>query len=363
MARPPSSGSARQEASRRSPRRTRTRGKPVTTSSVESGSAHVAANAVDGNAATRWGSAYADPQWITVDPGAIRSINRVRRMIAVWLRLMRLSMLSFRYSRRSPWILRDVELTLRPGSVIEVTGRNGAGKSTLLRLMAGFVPPSRGSITDRPDVVGYAPDVFPVDQPFTVAAYLTHMSRIRGISATSAAGDLAGRLNATHLLDQPLDDLSKGSAQKIGLIQSLLAPPDLLILDEPFAGLDEQTRTELPVIIEEIAARGGTVVVSDHQKQLQDFPGAEHWLVADGNVTVGTHEPSALSTPGPDAPSQPVLSPRDTYEEPRPLPLVPRDASEGSSRQMVIEVIVDVDDADEVEQKLRADGYLTRRSS
>ncbi|MER5625188.1 ABC transporter ATP-binding protein [Streptosporangium sp. NPDC002544] len=261
-------------------------------------------------------------------------------------------MLSFRYSRRSPWILRDVELTLRPGSVIEVTGRNGAGKSTLLRLMAGFVPPSRGSITDRPDVVGYAPDVFPVDQPFTVAAYLTHMSRIRGISSTSAAGDLAGRLNATHLLDQPLGDLSKGSAQKIGLIQSLLAPPDLLILDEPFAGLDEQTRTELPVIIEEIAARGGTVVVSDHQKQLQDFPGAEHWLVADGNVTVGTH-----------APSPPVLSPRDTYEEPRPLPLVPRKASEGSSRQVVIEVIVDVGDADEVEQKLRADGYLTRRSS
>ncbi|WP_329091327.1 MULTISPECIES: ABC transporter ATP-binding protein [unclassified Streptosporangium] len=247
---------------------------------------------------------------------------------------MRLSTVSFRYSRRGPWVLRDVELTLRPGSVIEVTGRNGAGKSTLLRLLAGFVPPSRGSISDRPGVVGYAPDVFPVDQPFTVAAYLAHMARIRGISSTSAAGNLAERLNATHLLEQPLGDLSKGSAQKVGLIQSLLAPPDLLILDEPFAGLDEQTRTELPVIIEEIAARGGTVAVSDHQKQLQDFPGADHWLVVDGNVTTGTR----------------ASSPRDT-------------SSEESSPQVVIEVIVDADDADEVEQKLRADGYLTRRSS
>ncbi|WP_344919349.1 ABC transporter ATP-binding protein [Streptosporangium oxazolinicum] len=264
---------------------------------------------------------------------------------------MRLSTVSFRYSRRGPWVLRDVELTLRPGSVIEVTGRNGAGKSTLLRLLAGFVPPSRGSISNRPGVVGYAPDVFPVDQPFTVAVYLAHMARVRGIPSTSA-GELAERLNATHLLEQPLGDLSKGSAQKVGLIQSLLAPPDLLILDEPFAGLDEQTRVELPVIIGEIAARGGTVVVSDHQKQLRDFPGADHWLVADGDVTPGLR-----------------LSPRDTSEA---LPRVPRDASkepsperspEEPSPQVVIEVIVNADDADEVEQKLRADGYLTRRSS
>ncbi|MEU8385128.1 ABC transporter ATP-binding protein [Streptosporangium sp. NPDC048865] len=252
---------------------------------------------------------------------------------------MRLSTVSFRYSRRGPWVLRDVELTLRPGSVVEVTGRNGAGKSTLLRLMAGFVPPTRGSISDRPGVVGYAPDVFPVDQPFTVSAYLAHMARVRGIPAGTAAGDLAARLNATHLLDQPLGDLSKGSAQKVGLIQSLLAPPDLLILDEPFAGLDEQTRAELPVIIEEIAARGGTVVVSDHQKQLQDHPGADHWLVADGGVAVS---PAPLAS-GPAAPS--------------------RGAPGAPPARVVIEVVVDADDADEVEQKLRADGYLTRRSS
>ena len=197
---------------------------------------------------------------------------------------MRLSSMSFRYSRRGPWVLRDVELTLSPGSVIEVTGRNGAGKSTLLRLLAGVIPPSRGTIADRPGIVGYAPDVFPVGQPFTVNGYLEHLARIRGISPV-AAEELAVRLNATHLLNQPLGDLSKGSAQKIGLIQSLMAPPNLLILDEPFAGLDEQTRAELPLIISEIAAGGGMVVVSDHQNQLQSFPGADHWLVENGAVT------------------------------------------------------------------------------
>ncbi|MBB2910076.1 ABC-type multidrug transport system ATPase subunit [Streptosporangium becharense] len=247
---------------------------------------------------------------------------------------MRLRTVSFRYSRRDPWILQDLGLTLEPGSVVEVTGRNGAGKSTLLRLLAGIVPPTRGTIADRPAAVGYAPDVFPVDQPFTVTAYLAHMSRIRSASP-AVIGELAARLGATHLLDKPLGDLSKGSAQKIGLIQALLVPPGLLILDEPFAGLDEQTRTALPAIIDEIASAGGTVVVSDHQNQLRDLPGAEHWLVDDGTVTPGARLPS----------------PRE-------------DASPGGApRQTIIEVIVDADDADEVEQKLRADGYLTRRSS
>ncbi|GGS89072.1 hypothetical protein GCM10010156_54410 [Planobispora rosea] len=236
---------------------------------------------------------------------------------------MRLSSVSFRYSRRGPWVLRDVGLVLEAGSVVEVTGRNGAGKSTLLRLLAGIVRPCRGSVTARPPIVGYAPEVFPVDQPFTVAAYLAHMARARRVSPASGTA-LAERLGASHLLDRPLGDLSKGSAQKVGLIQSLLAPPGLLILDEPFAGLDEQTRAELPEIIGEVASGGGTVVVSDHQNQLRSFPGAEHWLVADASVTVLDGE---------------------------------------RVRRAVIEVIVGVEEADEVEQKLRADGYLTRRTA
>ncbi|MEV4093610.1 ABC transporter ATP-binding protein [Streptosporangium saharense] len=235
---------------------------------------------------------------------------------------MRLSKVSFRYSRRGPWVLRDIDLTLTPGTVIEVTGKNGAGKSTLLRLLAGIVPPSRGTVAQRPRVIGYAPDVFPVGQPFTVTAYLTHMAEVRGISP-DAITRLAERLEATHLLGQPLGDLSKGSAQKVGLIQSLLAPPDLLILDEPFAGLDAHTRGELPAMIGEIAANGGTVVVSDHQNQLENFPGADHWLVSGGTVT--------------------------TQQGERP-------------KQVVIEVLVDAAEADEVEQKLQADGYTTRRT-
>ncbi|WP_230878534.1 ABC transporter ATP-binding protein [Planomonospora sp. ID67723] len=270
---------------------------------------------------------------------------------------MQLSGVSFRYSRRGPWVLRNVDLDLHAGSVVEVTGRNGAGKSTLLRLLAGIVRPSRGSVAGRPPVVGYAPEVFPVDQPFTVAAYLAHMARARRVSPAAGTA-LAERLGAARLLGLPLGDLSKGSAQKVGLIQALLAPPGLLILDEPFAGLDEQTRAELPEIIEEVASGGGAVVVSDHQNQLRGFPGARRWLVADAAVAAldGERPPRAGAEAGRAA--YPVIG-RNGDRAPKP------DAEDDGERERhaVIEVIVDADEADEVEQKLRADGYLTRRTA
>ncbi|MEU6720019.1 ATP-binding cassette domain-containing protein [Nonomuraea sp. NPDC046802] len=93
---------------------------------------------------------------------------------------MRLTKVFFRYRRRDPFVIQGAEAQLAPGDVIELTGVNGAGKSTLLRLLSGLSHPTSGTITGRPEVVGFAPDRFPTDQPFTVTAYLSHMSRVRG---------------------------------------------------------------------------------------------------------------------------------------------------------------------------------------
>ncbi|MFC4591785.1 ABC transporter ATP-binding protein [Sphaerisporangium corydalis] len=236
---------------------------------------------------------------------------------------MRLANLSFRYARRAPWVLHDVDLDLPPGTIAEVTGRNGAGKSTLLRLLAGTARPTRGSITARPPVVGYAPEIFPVAQPFTVTAYLSHMAAVRGIPATTI-GPWAERLGMTSLLDVPLGDLSKGSAHKVGLAQALLAPPGLLILDEPFSGLDEQTRAELPALVDEVAAAGGIVVVSDHQNGLAGHPGVTHLTLENG-----TAHASGATRPA-------------------------------TSGQSIIEILVDTGDAEAVTQKLQAEGYDAR---
>ncbi|MEV4286423.1 ATP-binding cassette domain-containing protein [Nonomuraea bangladeshensis] len=209
---------------------------------------------------------------------------------------MRLSKVSFRYRRRDPFVIQGADAELAPGDIVELTGVNGAGKSTLLRLLAGLYRPTQGTIGGRPAVVGFAPDRFPTGQPFTVAAYLRHVSRIRG-SRTRGSGTRGGarwepwaeRLHMEHLLDTPLGELSKGGGHKVGLAQALMADPGLLIMDEPFAGLDAATRAVLPDLATEVAGRGGIVVVSDHQGGLRALPALRHWTVTDGRL----HEPSS----------------------------------------------------------------------
>ncbi|MEV3977118.1 ATP-binding cassette domain-containing protein [Nonomuraea sp. NPDC049758] len=198
---------------------------------------------------------------------------------------MRLLQVSFRYRRRQPFVLEEADAQLAPGDAIELTGANGAGKSTLLRLLAGLARPTRGHITDRPGVVGFAPDRFPTAQPFTVTSYLTHMASVRGGARWRP---WAERLNMGHLLGLPLGELSKGSAHKVGLVQALMADPGLLILDEPFAGLDADTRETLPAIVTEVAGRGGIVITSDHQGGLRGLPGLRSWLLVDGHLKEST---------------------------------------------------------------------------
>ncbi|GAA2457202.1 hypothetical protein GCM10010191_91150 [Actinomadura vinacea] len=223
--------------------------------------------------------------------------------------------MSFRYYRRAPWVLRDVTLTLAPGQVAEVTGRNGAGKSTFLRLVAGLRNPRRGSVIGRPSSVGYAPERFPTEQPFTVRGYLTHMAAMQKAPVTSI-NTWADRLAFGHLLDTRLHELSKGSAQKVGIAQALLASPDLLILDEPFAGLDAATRDSLPALISELAADGATVVVSDHQRCLEPLQGVTRVHIADHTAVVVPFDDAS-------APTRPAPRKGGALQEDRPRPPAP----------------------------------------
>jgi ABC-type Mn2+/Zn2+ transport system ATPase subunit len=209
---------------------------------------------------------------------------------------MRLSKVSFRYRRRDPFVIEDAFAELSPGDVIELTGANGAGKSTLLRLLAGLARPTTGTITERPEIVGYAPDRFPTGQPFTVTAYLRHMSRVRGGARWEP---WAERLAMGHLLALPLGELSKGSAHKVGLVQALMGGPGLLVMDEPFAGLDADTRAALPSIAAEVAAGGGIVVVSDHQGGLRALPAVRQWTVIDGRLKESAAAVTGNGAPGP----------------------------------------------------------------
>jgi ABC-type multidrug transport system ATPase subunit len=197
----------------------------------------------------------------------------------------------FRYARRGDWTLREIDLAVHPGDTIVVLGRNGAGKSTLLQLGAGVLRPARGAVRDRPAVVGWVPERFPTDQPWTAGQYLLRMAALRGLRGGAEVGHWAERLLLTEHLGTRLADLSKGTAQKVGLAQALLVSPGLLVLDEPWEGLDAVARTLIPGIVGEVTAAGGSVLVSDHRGEIAGLPGAIRWTVADRTIRPG--EPAA----------------------------------------------------------------------
>ena len=199
---------------------------------------------------------------------------------------MRLLGVSKRYRVRGPWVLRDIDADLAPGQLIRVTGPNGCGKSTLLRLVGGASEPSRGRITARPRA-GYVPERFPPALPFTARGYLTHLGRVHGLrggaldAAVSASID---RLNLGPYAGLALRELSKGSCQKVAVAQALLGPPDLLVLDEAWTGLDAATRATLDSAVAERLAEGATVLFVDHDPARLAGQVSRSWTVRDGHL-------------------------------------------------------------------------------
>jgi ABC-2 type transport system ATP-binding protein len=199
-----------------------------------------------------------------------------------------------RYRIGGPWVLADVDLAVAPGTVAAANGPNGSGKSTLLRILAGASSPTRGARLAGPRLrVGYAPDGLAPPPPIPARAYLRHHVRVRaarGADAAALTAEVAAsveRLDAAGLLDERLPALSKGSLQKIVLIQALLGAPSLLVLDEPFAGLDAKAQGALTELLAERRDGGAAIVVSDHRPDGPRVDADAVWRVGGGQVEVG----------------------------------------------------------------------------
>ncbi|MGI5340672.1 ABC transporter ATP-binding protein [Streptomyces sp. CA-181903] len=171
-----------------------------------------------------------------------------------------------RYGVRGRWVLKDVGLRVPGGALLRVEGGNGSGKSTLLRLLAGIDAPSAGRITGRPRTA-YVPERFPAALPLTALGYLTRLGRIHGLgrrTADRAARDWLERFDAGRYAHRPLRELSKGTAQKVAVAQGLVGAPELLVLDEAWTGLDDDSRRVLDRAVLDRVAGGGAVVFVDH---------------------------------------------------------------------------------------------------
>ena len=166
-----------------------------------------------------------------------------------------------------------LDLEVRPGEILGFLGPNGAGKSTTMRLLLGLIAPTAGTAAvlgldaarDGLELrrrVGYLPGDFALYPQLTGRALLDWFARLRGGVDPHRVGDLAGRFDAQ--LDRPVRELSTGNRQKIGLIQALVHDPEVLILDEPIAGLDPLVQHAFHEYLAELRDRGRTILLSSH---------------------------------------------------------------------------------------------------
>lgn len=173
--------------------------------------------------------------------------------------------------------LNNVGIVLEPGSLIGLIGANGAGKSTLMKLMATLLKPTQGdvlldgqSIVSKPNtmrsVLGYLPQSVPIYPNLSATEYLLYLAAAIGIRKADAKKQITQLLYQFHLEDtgkRPLAAYSGGMRQRVGLCAALLGNPQIIIVDEPTAGLDPQERVSLRNTLSELS-RGRIVVLSTH---------------------------------------------------------------------------------------------------
>ena len=171
----------------------------------------------------------------------------------------------------------DVTFKVESSEVLGFLGPNGAGKTTTMRIITGYIPPTSGTVTvagydvfkhsiEARRRIGYLPESVPLYTEMSVAGYLDFMAKIKGIGRRERRQQIERVMAETRIEDrarQLISKLSKGYRQRVGLAQSLLGTPDVLILDEPTVGLDPRQITEVRQLIKGFG-REHTVILSTH---------------------------------------------------------------------------------------------------
>lgn len=163
--------------------------------------------------------------------------------------------------------MNGIDLDLEPGSRTVIVGDNGSGKSTLLRIFAKLAQPTSGVVIS-PTTIGFVPERLAARSTMTGAEYVAHMGRIRGLDAEAIdarSRELFERLNLQPGPSVSSGSLSKGNRQKLVIAQAFLGPVDMLVLDEPYGGLDDMAQRALGDLIEEAQAQGSSVLESAHR--------------------------------------------------------------------------------------------------
>ena len=175
--------------------------------------------------------------------------------------------------------VKDVSFIAQAGEVTGYLGPNGSGKSTTLKMITGLISPSQGEILFRGEPIdkdriaykqrlGYVPEEPQLYPHLTGAEYLEMVGQLRGMEEAEISRKTDGFLELLGLAADryvAISSYSKGMRQKVLLATALLHNPDLILLDEPFSGLDVNSSLVLRKLIQDLAARGKVVLFSSHE--------------------------------------------------------------------------------------------------
>ena len=160
-------------------------------------------------------------------------------------------------------VLKDICLAINDGEVVGLLGPNGAGKSTLMKIMVGVWNATNGEV-QVPKTIGFLPEQNPLYEDMYVREYLRFFVGLRKQSYTTPlVEELIERVGLQREANKKIGQLSKGYRQRVGLAQSMIGDPELLILDEPTTGLDPNQLEDIRALICEMGAQR-TVILSTH---------------------------------------------------------------------------------------------------
>jgi ABC-2 type transport system ATP-binding protein len=193
--------------------------------------------------------------------------------------------------------LRHVSLTTERTGLIGLIGPNGAGKTTLIRIIATLLPPTSGTVTwnghdtqhhghQIRTILGYLPQEFGVYPELTGRAFLRYLAAMKGLPkslARTRVDDILDQVNLTTHADQRLRTYSGGMKQRIGIAQAILNDPEILIVDEPTAGLDPAERIRFRGMIANLA-RDRLVILSTHIVSDVEAAAARLIVLANGTI-------------------------------------------------------------------------------